>query len=237
MLSDALGKAKWTWLVLVLSAALTTLGSSPSLKAEPPAAAEDDDPAPPPGASGEEGDETPEPTPAVADDDDRAPPEETPAADSAGEEKPPAETPQDDPPQGDSSDKSPGEDKPAAEGTADAAPQDTQSEAPARGPTPAARPGAADAPGQLPEAHENTKPSPIKHGSETIEAAPDTEPTALNGVCPGRTTRDELHRAWGDPKRVDKVAGALRETYEINALGRVRVTVVEDVVDSPLNSV
>jgi len=58
------------------------------------------------------------------------------------------------------------------------------------------------------------------------------EPASLEGVHPGKTTRDELHERWGVPLESQRVAGGAREAYRLEKLGKVRATIAEDVVVS-----
>jgi tetratricopeptide (TPR) repeat protein len=63
----------------------------------------------------------------------------------------------------------------------------------------------------------------------------DTESTGevgLKDVRPGQTTREALHVQWGQPERVEKIAGGVRELFSVGPFDRVRATIVEDVVQS-----
>lgn len=65
-------------------------------------------------------------------------------------------------------------------------------------------------------------------------APPALDPASLDGVRPGSTTRHQLHETWGKPLSVTRIAGGAREMYHLEKLGRVRVTIAEDVVDALL---
>ncbi|REK07432.1 MAG: hypothetical protein DWQ37_21075 [Planctomycetota bacterium] len=84
-------------------------------------------------------------------------------------------------------------------------------------------------PAKLPSAPEG--PAPLKNPAET-KVRPKLDPSTLDGVHPGTTTRAELHEHWGKPDRMMRVAGGVRELYEFQKLGRVQATIVENVVDS-----
>ena len=62
--------------------------------------------------------------------------------------------------------------------------------------------------------------------SEVLESA------NYRGIVPGQTSRESLHEQWGDPEQVHRIPGGVRETYSSDAFEFVRVTVIEDVVDS-----
>ena len=61
---------------------------------------------------------------------------------------------------------------------------------------------------------------------------PVIDAASLNGVHPGVTTRQQMNELWGTPDRIEKIAGGARETYTLEKLGKVRVTIVEGVVES-----
>ncbi|MEX0679560.1 MAG: tetratricopeptide repeat protein [Pirellulales bacterium] len=71
-----------------------------------------------------------------------------------------------------------------------------------------------------------------KPAAEKKATRPSLDPASLDGVRPGSTTRQELHEKWGKPRQVERIAGGAREMYQLDKLGRVRATIVEDVVDS-----
>jgi len=58
------------------------------------------------------------------------------------------------------------------------------------------------------------------------------DPASYKGARPGHTTREELHAEWGEPDRADRIPGGVRETYKSEAFEHVRVTIVEDLVES-----
>jgi tetratricopeptide (TPR) repeat protein len=68
--------------------------------------------------------------------------------------------------------------------------------------------------------------------SETPVADRQIDAASIKGIQPGKTTRDELHAQWGKPNAVEKVAGGVRETFSLEPFDRVRVMIVENVVDS-----
>jgi tetratricopeptide (TPR) repeat protein len=222
MLFDARGLAKWTALVLVAVAATATtmaIVSTGATRGLFSANSEDDAPAPPPSAS----DDEPE---TAKDSKDKPPEDEGPAPDpgDGSEEAPPPSPPDDEKP----AEAAPTNDKPAdavtPPGSADSPATDATSDGPS---------SSSAAPAELPSTADRPEPSPIKRQVETIEAATRRmEAAMLNGVRPGLTTVDELHRAWGQPVQVDRAAGATRETYEIKPLGKTRATIVDGLVDS-----
>jgi hypothetical protein len=71
----------------------------------------------------------------------------------------------------------------------------------------------------------NPQPSAEKDGSVKGEAG-------FLGVRPGHTTRQELYDKWGAARQVDKIPGGVRETFQLQDFDKVRVTILEDVVDS-----
>ena len=96
-----------------------------------------------------------------------------------------------------------------------------------------ASPQQTGAPAELPKLG-HTLPAPLRAGDESASESDDVPLAAasLKGVRPGYTTREELHALWGEPKRVDKIAGGVRETYAIKSLQFLRVTIIEGVVQS-----
>jgi tetratricopeptide (TPR) repeat protein len=72
--------------------------------------------------------------------------------------------------------------------------------------------------------------------AQPLSAAPDASdaaaPADFLGIHPGRTTRNELHQLWGEPEQVDRIPGGVRESYPSDAFDQLRVTVLEDVVQS-----
>jgi tetratricopeptide (TPR) repeat protein len=58
------------------------------------------------------------------------------------------------------------------------------------------------------------------------------DPATLDGVHPGTTTRDELHVRWGQPQRSQRIAGGVREFFDLDKLGNVQATIFENVVSS-----
>lgn len=93
---------------------------------------------------------------------------------------------------------------------------------------------AAGAPRPLPGGADQTMAAPLNAADDDAAqgAGSSIDAASLNGVRPGRTTRDELHALWGQPARAEKIAGGVRESYAIPSLQGVRVTVVENVVQS-----
>jgi tetratricopeptide (TPR) repeat protein len=70
-----------------------------------------------------------------------------------------------------------------------------------------------------------------KAGSEPSETEP-IEAANYRGIVPGSTSQESLHEQWGQPDQVHRIPGGARETYSSEAFQYVRVTVIEDVVDS-----
>lgn len=165
-----------------------------------------------------------EPT-APSDDDAPAdlPPEEAPQGDEPAGDETPVEG--DEPPAEMTEDDTPAEDLPAEE------PAEMEDEAPAQQeeqetePTP--RRGH---PARLPRA-EAPAENPPGSASE-IPAAVAKALNALRRIHPGQTTREALHSALGEPAQVEKVAGGARETFQAEPLDRVRVMIVDDLVQS-----
>jgi tetratricopeptide (TPR) repeat protein len=190
--------------------------NSVAVQADEPVAS-DDNPAPPPAATDDEPSESPAPS-APADEDDPAPGETPPSSgkDEDGPEPPAESESSDQPVPAD-------EDQPAAE-----AKPDTSAEQPAANATDD------DAPGKLPSAEDADAQAPDRGEpqSEDIQAAPERlQATMLQGVRPGETTREQLHAIWGEPKQVDG-GQTPRETFDVRPYGKVRATLVDDVVDS-----
>jgi tetratricopeptide (TPR) repeat protein len=72
-------------------------------------------------------------------------------------------------------------------------------------------------------------------GSPVTAAPPRSqplEPARFQGVTPGQTTRGQLHEKWGEPKRVERIPGGVRESFHNEAFAAIQVAVLEDVVDS-----
>lgn len=66
---------------------------------------------------------------------------------------------------------------------------------------------------------------------EIAEAAP-AVPAMLDGVRVGTSTRDQVHKLWGKPRQVLRIAGGSRQVFQLRKLGSARVTFTEDVVSS-----
>jgi tetratricopeptide (TPR) repeat protein len=118
----------------------------------------------------------------------------------------------------------------------DGEPTDDRSE---REPAPLDRDPAA--PAKPPRELKPKKPGPRKFAhpgllataeAETPAAETDIDAASIKGIQPGKTTREELHVQWGKPKSVEKIAGGARETFQLDPFDRVRVTIVENVVQS-----
>ncbi|MBI3837279.1 MAG: hypothetical protein HY288_05000 [Planctomycetia bacterium] len=97
------------------------------------------------------------------------------------------------------------------------------------------------APAELPSERKSEKPAARKSAqpglltaarSETPAAEKNIDAASMKGIQPGKTTREELHASWGKPKTVEKIAGGARETFGIEPFDRVRVTIVENLVQS-----
>lgn len=96
-------------------------------------------------------------------------------------------------------------------------------------------------PPPAPQTLDESEPAPLEaHADEHAEDGADEqttprvplEPTTLEGVQPGKTTQEELHEKWGQPRRASRIAGGTREIYRLDKLGEVRATIVDKVVDS-----
>jgi tetratricopeptide (TPR) repeat protein len=96
-------------------------------------------------------------------------------------------------------------------------------------------------PAQLEEAAELAEPLPemdarpvdVQEADEPeMDDGLPIETQTLKGVQPGVTTRAELHTHWGEPLRVERIAGGARELFRVAGFDRVRATIIEDVVDS-----
>jgi len=86
-----------------------------------------------------------------------------------------------------------------------------------------------------PEAEAQDEAAAADEQAETTdEEEPEGElyPAAMQSVRPGQTTRAALHAAWGNPQRTEKIAGGTREYFTVADLGRTRVTVGEELVES-----
>jgi tetratricopeptide (TPR) repeat protein len=225
MLFDARGRIVGVWLAIAAVTALFVVAvrAEPGA-AEPPAAAADDDSPPAPVESGDDEPESPpaeEPTPA----------EPTPA------ELPPAEAPSADTPVGGAK---PDDDDAPPEQPVEASPENAaelppESAAPDAPPEPATSPDeegtAADAPAKLPDV-DRAEPTPITPQTPVVRDRGGKGEAGFLGVRPGHTTRQALHDKWGAAKQVDKIPGGVRETFQLQDFDKVRVTVLEDVVDS-----
>ncbi len=69
----------------------------------------------------------------------------------------------------------------------------------------------------------------------TKRPAPQVAPPSASGflgIVPGETTRDQLHETWGEPEQVSRIPGGVRESYPSDAFDQLRVTLLEDVVQS-----
>ncbi|HEX3726722.1 MAG TPA: hypothetical protein VHV08_10790 [Pirellulales bacterium] len=82
-------------------------------------------------------------------------------------------------------------------------------------------------------AHDDAQ-SPPATTAEDGAAAPNAnlDASLLSGVQPGATTRVELEGMWGSPARVERIAGGVRAHFKIGPFDRVRVTIVEEIVES-----
>jgi len=64
------------------------------------------------------------------------------------------------------------------------------------------------------------------------EEMPSIDAAILKDVLPGRTTRDELQAQCGKAHKVDKIVGGVRATYRVASLGLMRVTIIDNVIES-----
>ncbi len=90
------------------------------------------------------------------------------------------------------------------------------------------------APARLPALGASQQPAPLSPKANPPERRPAApiDAASLKGVFPGKTSREELHAAWGNPKKTERIAGGYRETYDLEPFDHVRATVVDDTVDS-----
>ncbi len=84
----------------------------------------------------------------------------------------------------------------------------------------------AEQPGPLPVA------APPKRVQRTAPQVAPPSASGFLGIVPGETTRDQLHEAWGEPEQVSRIPGGVRESYPSDAFEQLRVTLLEDVVQS-----
>ncbi len=110
------------------------------------------------------------------------------------------------------------------------------SDAPAQPSGPPAESSPQPAPVESPPAplQQSPKPAELIPAKRPQPAAPRAplDPATLDGVHPGTTTRAELHELWGKPEHSQRIAGGARETYRLEKLGKVRATIIQDVVTS-----
>lgn len=209
MLFEARGRIVGVWLAIAAVTALFAVAvrAEPGI-AEPPAAAADDDSPPAPLESGDDEPEAPpaeEPTPA-----------ESPA-------EPPAEPPVDN--------AKPDDDDAPPEQPAEAAPNKADDAQPESAAPTAEEDAPADAPAKLPEV-DRAEPTPINPQQSAENDRGAKGEAGFLGVRPGHTTRQALHDKWGAAKQTDKIPGGVRETFQLQDFDKVRVTILEDVVDS-----
>jgi len=108
---------------------------------------------------------------------------------------------------------------PAAEDTAPTAKQSAPA-AEATAPTPATKgPAPADEP-------LTPTPDPISSGAAAFE------PASFKGVLPGKTTADEVAKAWGAPKEIRKQGQVLMHLFTVEPFKRVEVSYFQDTVIS-----
>lgn len=204
-----------------------------------PAPPEDNGPQPTPAAPPEDGD--PQPTPAA-----EPPDDDTPAGDP---EVPPAEAPSDEDslsdagkplptreeqPENDDAGEEMPADGPEQHEAPEAASADEVTESDAESPVsvPDNESAKANKPQRLPRRSARPSASKPAESPQPKRSSGEIDAATLKGVKPGHTTREELHAAWGPAKRVEKMAGGVRETYEVEPFDRVRVTILDDVVNT-----
>ena len=99
-----------------------------------------------------------------------------------------------------------------------------------------ADPDDADAPAEMPAEGDSDVPAPLEPADAAREEPKFPSATldadSLKRVRPHHTTRDQLHIEWGPPRGIERIAGGVRETYEETAFDRVRVTIINDKVES-----
>ena len=61
---------------------------------------------------------------------------------------------------------------------------------------------------------------------------PKLDAASFKGIQPGRSTTEELAKAWGEPIESSEDGGALSQTYKVESFERVRATIVDGVVSS-----
>ncbi len=85
---------------------------------------------------------------------------------------------------------------------------------------------------QSPEAEhpEETSLEPIP---DSLDAGPTSiKPAGFNGVVPGVTTMEEVEKAWGAPRELQKHDGILMQLHSVDPFGRVEVSFFENKVSS-----
>ncbi len=96
-------------------------------------------------------------------------------------------------------------------------------------------PGEADASGPPSEPTDGAVAGDMPDEPQTSIQIPEPAPleaASFAGVTPGQTTREQLHKLWGEPKHVDRIPGGARETFDSEGFEFVRATITEDVVES-----
>jgi tetratricopeptide (TPR) repeat protein len=87
-----------------------------------------------------------------------------------------------------------------------------------------------------PRPAEQPAPLPVAAPPQRVKrTAPQVAPSSVSGflgIVPGETTRDQLHELWGEPEQVSRIPGGVRESYPSDAFDQLRVTLLEDVVQS-----
>ncbi len=162
----------------------------------------------------------------ASDDEPPADGDESPQPPQAGDDETPGETPPAETPPGETPEDTPAEEKPSEENPDPAAGENPGDETPApdaAGESPEVMPDAS------PKPADDGAPAPLKPDESAIRAPRLFEPTAVKGIVPGKSTRDELHAAWGKPRQMDRVAGGIREQFILERQ-QVRATIVDDVV-------
>ena len=122
---------------------------------------------------------------------------------------------------------------PAAEDTTPAA-EDTAPVAEETAPPAGAATPAAEDPAPTPAAKDpapaegplTPTPDPISSGTAAFE------PASFKGVLPGKTTADEVAKAWGAPKEIRKQGQVLLHLFTVEPFKRVEVSYFEDTVIS-----
>ncbi len=85
---------------------------------------------------------------------------------------------------------------------------------------------------QSPEA-EHPEETSLEPVPDSLDAGPTSiKPAGFNGVIPGVTTMEEVEKAWGAPRELQKHDGILMQLHSVDPFGRVEVSFFENKVSS-----